>query len=80
MTARNLSLMLDSKRAQSRSFIIVKRKPMFFFSCDRLHTFQFTCSLMKRKDFLMKMAQDVGMLSQAVTQRRILSVGDHLAR
>lgn len=31
MTARNLSLTLDSKRAQSRSFIIVKRKPMLFF-------------------------------------------------
>lgn len=35
---------------------------------------------MKQKDFLMKMAQDVGTLSQAVTQQRILSVREDVAR
>lgn len=35
---------------------------------------------MKLKDFLMKMAQDLGTLSQAVTQQRILSVREYVAR
>lgn len=35
---------------------------------------------MKLKDFLMKMAQDLGTLSQVVTQQRILSVREYVAR
>lgn len=35
---------------------------------------------MKQKNFLMKMAQDIGTLSQAFTQQRILLVRDYVAR
>lgn len=81
MTASILNLMLYPNWAQSRSFIIVKCKPIFqLHTFDQLHTFKVTCSLMKQKDFLMKMTQDVGILCQAVAQHRIHLVGEVVSR